>query len=331
MTATITTTTGAQYARVMGVGSARGSRVVDNAEMCTMIESSDEWIQQRTGIIERRWVAEGEDIETLALSAATKALHNSGLTATDIDAILVASVSYTRQTPSLACVLAGRLGCGDIAAFDMQAACAGFNYMISVADSMVRTGSAHHVLLISADVMTAITNFEDRGTAFLFADGAGAVVVGPSGEAAIGPVVWGSIGSEAEVIAMPTWEQAIAEHTTPKVIMAGNKVYKWATTAIIQKASEAIQAAGITPTDLDVLIPHQANNRITDAIVRRLRLPDSIKVCREIVTMGNTSSASIPLGMDAMLTSGEARSGDLALIIGFGAGLVYAGQVVRLP
>lgn len=331
MSPTITVKPGYPYARLLGVGAVRGSRIVDNAEMCTMIDSSDEWIQQRTGIIERRWVGEGQDVKSLAIEAATKALASAGMQPSDIDAVVVATISYTRQTPSLAALVAGELGCGDVPAFDLSAACAGFSYGVSLADSMVRSGSATNVLLIASEVLTDITNFEDRGTAFLFADGAGAVVIGPSDEPAIGPAVWGSDGTRADAITMPTWLEAMQNGVKSTIVMQGNQVYKWSTTEVNDKAMEAIAAAGLTPDDIDVFIPHQANNRITDAMLRRLKLPDTVKVARDIKHMGNSSGASIPVAMDAMLASGEAKSGDLALIVGFGAGLVYSSQVLRLP
>ena len=331
MSPTITVKTGSPFARLLGIGAVRGSRVVDNAEMCTMIDSSDEWIQQRTGIVERRWVGEGQDVKSLAIESATKALASAGLQATDIDAVIVATITYPRQTPSLAAIVAGELGCGDAAAFDLSAACAGFSYGVTLADSMVRSGSATNVLLIASEVLTDITNPQDRSTAFLFADGAASVVIGPSDEPAIGPAVWGSDGTRADAITMPTWLEAMETGVKSTLEMQGNQVYKWSTTEVNDKALEAIAAAGLSPDDIDVFIPHQANNRITDAMLRRLKLPGTVKVARDIQHMGNTSSASIPLAMDAMLASGEARSGDLALIIGFGAGLVYAGQVLRLP
>ncbi len=321
--------TGAQYARLMSVGAARGSRVVTNAEMCTMIDSTDEWITQRTGITERRWVAESEDVETLALEAASKAIERAGLQATDIDAIIVSTVSHFQQTPSLATIMAAKLGMDAPAAFDISAACAGFCYGVSLAESMVRSGSATHVLVLGAETLSRYTDFSDRSTAFLFSDGAGAVVVGPSDTPAIGPTVWGSKPEAYQVIEIDDWRTAGDEG--PKIHMEGREVFKWATTAIVGKAVEALEASGLTPDELDCFIPHQANNRITDSMLRHLKLPETVTVSRDIIRMGNSSAASIPLAMEELLESGQAKSGDSALIIGFGAGLVFAGQTLLLP
>ena len=322
---------GAPFSRLLSVAGRRGSRVVDNAEMCTMIDSSDEWIQQRTGIIERRWIGEGEDIHSLAHDAADLAIQRAGVPRDDIDAVIVASVSTPRRFPSLAAELSYELGLTDAAAFDMQAACAGFCYATAQADAMIRCGTARHVLVIGADVLSTQVDITDRTTAFLFGDGAGAAVVGPAEEPGIGPVVWGSNGGQADVIWTEHWSDVLATGQRPVIHMAGSKVFLWATTLIADKAAEAIAKAGLTPDDLDVFIPHQANNRITDSMLRRLHLPSNVVVSRDIQHMGNSSAASIPLAMDALLSGGQAASGDNALIIGFGAGLVYAGQVVKLP
>lgn len=327
---TIKSSNGAKYARILSVGGARGSRVVDNAEMCTMIDSTDEWITQRTGIKERRWVAEGEDARTLAVAAAGKAIERSGLAPEDIDGIIVSTVSHFRQTPSLACIVASDLGLGSPAAFDISAACAGFSYGVGVAEGMVRLGQARNVLVIGVEVLSKFTDIKDRSTAFLFADGAGAVIVTGSDTPGIGPVVWGSSPSDHEVIQIDDWRED-REGEPPYIHMEGRQVFRWATTFIAGKALEALEAAGLAPEDLEVFIPHQANNRITDSMLRHLKLPEDVVVSRDIVHMGNSSAASIPLAMEALLESGEARSGQSALVIGFGAGLAFAGQVLVLP
>ena len=328
---TLKTSTGAQYARIMSVGAARGSRVVTNEERCTMIDSTPEWIEQRTGITERRWAAEGEDAETLGLAAAQKAIERAGLQPSDIDAILVSTVSHFMQTPSLACIMAEKLGLGAPAAFDISAACAGFCYGVGVAESMVRAGSAKHVLVLGVEVLSRYTDIDDRSTAFLFSDGAGAVVIGPSDQPAIGPTVWGSKPEAHAVIEIDDWRSVEPGAKGPFIHMEGREVFKWATTAIVDKAKETLEASGLTPEELDCFIPHQANNRITDSMLRHLKLPEDVVVARDIVSMGNSSAASIPLAMETLLESGQAKSGDSALIIGFGAGLVFAGQTVILP
>lgn len=331
MSASITPAVGAKYARIMSVGGYRGSRVVDNAEMCTMIESTPEWIEQRTGIVERRWATEEETPLFMAVRASRKALDRAGITPDQVDAVICSTVSHFKQTPSLAVEVAHELGCPGPAAFDISAACAGFCYGVAQAEALVRAGSASHVLVVGIETLSRLTDIGDRSTAFLFSDGAGAVVIGPSDVPAIGPTVWGSDPSATEVIEIDDWKIAQAEGRTPFIHMEGRQVYLWATTFIAEKTREAMAAAGITPDQLDVFLPHQANNRITDSMLRHLKLPQGVAVSRDIIHMGNSSAASVPLAMEAMLESGAARSGDIALTIGFGAGLVYAGQVITLP
>lgn len=327
-----TPATGHPYARMLSVAGYRGSRVVDNAEMCTMIDSSDEWIQQRTGIKERRWATTEETPVFMAAQAGKKALDKAGLNPDQIDTIIVSTVSHFEPSPALACHVAAELGMPSPAAFDISAACAGFCYGSAMAESLIRSGGSTHVLVIGVEVLTSMVDFNDRSTAFLFSDGAGAAVFGPSDTPALGPVVWGSDPQAAEVIRIDDWS-TIGQNPEPRpyIHMEGQKVFRWATTFIAAKTKETLEAAGLTPDELDVFIPHQANNRITDSMLRHLKLPENVVVSRDIVQMGNSSAASIPLAMEALLESGEARSGQTALIIGFGAGLVYAGQVVVLP
>lgn len=330
---TLTQAQGAPSSRMLATGSVRGSRVVSNEEMCTMIDSTPEWIQQRTGITERRWATAEETPRSMAVEAARKALAKAGLEPSQVDAIVIATVSHHRPSPSLATYVAHDLGSIGAAAFDVNAACAGFCYCTSLADSMIRSGSATHVLVIGVEKLSEMTNIADRGTAFLFSDGAGAVLFGPSQTSAVGPAVWGSAADKVETIEIEDWTQ-VADHprvSHPLIAMDGRNVFKWAMTSVVRKAGEAIAEAGITPADLDAFIPHQANDRITDAMLRHLKLPESVEVCHDIADMGNTSAASIPIAIDRMLERGQVHSGDLALIIGFGAGLVFAGQVVVLP
>ncbi|WP_420175131.1 beta-ketoacyl-ACP synthase III [Luteococcus sp. OSA5] len=329
--AQISVRTGAPYARLLSTGAYRGSRVVDNAEMCTMIDSSDEWIQQRTGISQRHWATEDETVRSMAVAACRQAIERAGLSAADIDTIILATVSNSQQMPSLASYVAQDLGCTGPAMFDISAACAGFCYGLGLADSLIRTGAAGHVLVVGVEKLTDTLDAHDRGTAFLFSDGAGAVVVGPSEEPAIGPVVWGSDPSQAEVLTIQSWRNLPEGQDHPHITMEGTKVFRWATTFIADRARETLEAAGLAPEDLDVFIPHQANNRITDSMLRHLKLPKDVVVSRDIIQMGNSSAASVPLALDAILQSGEATSGQTALLIGFGAGLAFAGQVVTLP
>lgn len=329
--------TGAPASRIMGIGGYRPRRVVDNAEICTLIDSSDEWIQTRSGIKERRWASPDETVFMMSMAAARKALERSGIEPGRIDTVIVSTVTHLYQTPAIATTIASELGAKGAAAFDISAACAGFCYGTAMADSFIRSGASKYVLIIGVERLSDLTNRNDRSTAFIFADGAGAAVIGPSDVPGVGPVVWGSDGDQAALIAQTQpWDRAMdaSEDGTvhwPVLQMEGNPVFKWAAYTMSKAAAEAMDAAGITPEQLDVFAPHQANMRITDAMFRALKLPEHVTVARDIVYQGNSSAASIPLALEALLESGEASSGQTCLIIGFGAGLVYAGQVIILP
>ncbi|MGW5362155.1 beta-ketoacyl-ACP synthase III [Actinopolymorpha pittospori] len=332
MTSAIRTSTGAEHARILGVGGYRPSRIVPNAEIVERIDSSDEWIRTRSGIVSRRWATPEETVAAMSVAAGGKALAAAGIQADQLGCVLVSTVSHLAQTPAIATSVATELGAGGVAAFDISAACAGFCYGLELAQSMVRTGSATYVLVVGVERLSDLTDPDDRSTAFLFGDGAGAVVVGPADEPGIGPVVWGSDGSQADVIRQKqTWEQALASGEFPHLTMEGNQVFRWASYAMAKVAQEALDRAGVRPEDLDAFIPHQANNRITDAMAKALKLPDHVVIARDIAEQGNTSAASIPLAMERMLATAEVKSGDTALVIGFGAGLVYAAQVITVP
>jgi 3-oxoacyl-[acyl-carrier-protein] synthase-3 len=327
--------TGADAAAILGFGGYRPRRVVDNAEIITMIDSTDEWIRTRSGIIERRWASPDETISMMSISAARKALDRSGIEAGQVDTVIVSTVTHLHQTPAVATTIASELGATGAAAFDISAACAGFCYATAMADSFIRSGASKYVLIIGVERLSDMTDTSDRSTAFIFADGAGAAVIGPSATSGIGPVVWGSDGDQAPLIGQTEpWDTAVRDAEAavwPTLRMEGNPVFKWAAYTMAKTAAEALDAAGVRPEELDVFAPHQANMRITDAMFRALKLPASVVVARDIARQGNTSAASIPLAIEALLDSGEAKSGDTCLIIGFGAGLVYAGQVIVLP
>ena len=341
-------TTGAAYSRIHGVGGYRPVRVIPNAEVLNWIESSDEWIRSRSGIAERRWAGPDETVAEMSVQAAGKAIAQSGITAEQIGGVIVATVSHLKQTPAIATEIAERLGCGTAPAFDISAACAGFGYGLGLADGMIRGGSAEYVLVIGVERLSDLTDTSDRSTAFIFGDGAGAAIVGPSDTPGISKVIWGSDGSQKDVISQTeAWDTAFGKEDAvnglgddrlpgqggkwPALRMEGQSVFRWAVWEMAKVAQQALDAAGITADQLGAFIPHQANMRITDAMIKALKLPASVPVARDIAETGNTSAASIPLAMERMLESGEARSGDLALIIGFGAGLVYAAAVVTLP
>jgi 3-oxoacyl-[acyl-carrier-protein] synthase-3 len=328
----INESSGADHAAILGLGAYRPRRVVPNAEILEQIDSSDEWIQTRSGIKERRWADPDETILMMSTNAAKEALADSGIDPAQIGCVVVATVTHLYQTPAIATQLAVAVGAPTAAAFDISAACAGFCYGVAMANDVVRGGSAKYVLVIGVERLSDITDRTDRGTAFIFADGAGAAIVGPADAPGIGPVVWGSDGTQHQVISQKeSWAEAAGSYQWPHLTMDGNPVFRWASFEMAKAAQQALDVAGVKAEDLDLFIPHQANMRITDAMRRTLKLPETVKVARDIQRQGNSSAASIPLAIAAMREDGEAKSGDLALIIGFGAGLVYAAQVIRLP
>jgi 3-oxoacyl-[acyl-carrier-protein] synthase-3 len=334
MSVSLRASKGAPYARILGVGGYRPSRVVPNEEILKHIDSSDEWIRSRSGIATRHWAGPDETVAEMSLAAAGKAIAASGITAEQIGAVVVSTVSHFKQTPSIATEIAYRLGTHKPAAFDISAACAGFGYGLALAKGMIVEGSAEYVLVIGVERLSDLTDREDRSTAFLFGDGAGAAVVGPAKEPAMGPTVWGSEGDKSETITQTVAWDAYRDGPVerfPALHQEGQTVFRWAVFAMAKIAVEALEAAGITAADLDVFIPHQANMRIIDSLAKTLKLPEHVAVARDVETTGNTSAASIPLAMERMLATGQAKSGDVALIIGFGAGLVYAATVVTLP
>lgn len=334
MAPTIATASGSKHAAILGIGGYRPSRVVTNAEICESIDSSDEWIRTRSGIIERRWAEPHETVQYMSVGAARKAIERAGIAAAQLDCVIIATVTHLMQTPALATKVSEELGATPAAAFDISAACAGFCHAVSLAADMVRSGTAKYVLTIGVERLSDITDHHDRTTAFLFADGAGAAVIGPSETEGIGPVAWGADGSKYDLIRQKeAWTDVLEmEHPSmPNLRMDGNPVFRWASFEMAKVAQEALTRADISADDLDVFLPHQANMRIVDAMARTLKLPDHVAIARDIAHQGNTSAASIPLAAEAMLESGAAKSGDIGLMIAFGAGLSYAGQVVRLP
>src|SRR3954463_11718995 len=289
---------GAQHAAILGIGSYRASRVVPNADVVDAIDSSDEWIQQRSGIKSRRWATPEETITVMSVAASREALAHAGIEPAQVDAVIVATVSHMFQTPAAASAVAHELGTNRPAAFDISAACAGFCHGIALGSDMVRGGSAKHVLVIGVERLSDLTDVGDRGTAFIFADGAGAAVVGPSDTPGIGPVVWGSDGEQFDLIRQKEdWRDVVASENPqmPHLVMQGNAVFRWASFAMAKIGQQALDRAGVAIDDLDVFVPHQANMRITDAMARSMKLPERIKVARDIAEQGNTSAASVPL------------------------------------
>ncbi len=329
----LSTHTGAAHARLYGVGAYRPDRVVTNDEICEHIDSSDQWIRERSGIITRRFAAPDETVVDMGAAAAEEALRAAGLTASQIGAVIVATATHPYQTPAAAAMVADRIGATPAAAFDISAACAGYCHGISLANDMVRGGSADFVMVVGVEKLSDFTDKTDRGSAFIFGDGAGAAIVGPSDSPGIGPTVWGSDGARWKTISQRnSWIELRAGGIEwPAITMEGPAVFRWAVWDMAPVAQAAIDQAGIKADDLAAFIPHQANMRIIDALVKQLKLPPDLPVARDIAETGNTSAASIPLATQRMLDSGEAPHGGLALQIGFGAGLVYAAQVIVLP
>jgi len=331
---TLATDSGSTYAAVLGLGSYRPSRVIPNADIVDAIDSSDEWIQQRSGIKQRRFANEDETVQMMSVAAARKAIDRAGIAPEQLDCVIVATVTHLLQTPAVATAIAYELGTDQAAAFDISAACAGFCHGLALADQMVRGGGARYVLVIGVERLSDLTDMADRGTAFIFADGAGAAIVGPSDTPGIGPVVWGSDGEQFDLIRQKEdWRDIIAMErpVLPYLTMQGNPVFRWASFTMAKVAQQALDKAGISPDDLDVFVPHQANMRIIDAMARAMKLPERVAIARDIAEQGNTSAASIPLALDRMIDEGQAKSGDIALLIAFGAGLAYAAQVITVP
>ncbi|MGC9535663.1 beta-ketoacyl-ACP synthase 3 [Streptomyces sp. UG1] len=323
-----------RHSRLLGVGVYRPERSVPNTEIAERTGLDPDWIERRSGIRSRRYASADETLPMMATAAAEKALAAAGIGADQVGTVILATITSMEQMPAVAVEVAHRLRAEQAAAFDISAACAGFCHAVALASDLVRMGRSDYVLVIGAERMTDILDHSDRDTAFLFADGAGAVVVGPSEEPGIGPVVWRADGSRNAALKMTApWHDGTGERPDdrPAITMSGWKVYRWATNELVPATQRMLELAGVTADHLDAFIPHQANMLITDFVVEQLGLTERTAVARDIVTSGNSSAASIPLAMEELLASGQAPSGGLALLVGFGAGLVYAGQVVRLP
>ncbi len=325
--------TGAQYTRLYGFGAARGDLVVPNDDLIGPIDSSDEWIRQRTGIITRTRASAGLLAVDLATEAAKEAIEASGVDPADIDLVIIATISNVQQTPSMAAVVADRVGANPAAAYDANAACAGYSYALTQADALIRSGAAHYALVIGAEKLSDVVDPTDRSISFLLGDGAGAVVVGPSDFPGISPAVWGSDGSKASAVGMNSTliDYREGDANWPTLRQEGQTVFRWAVWDMAKVAKQALEDAGITADDLAAFIPHQANMRIIDEFAKQLKLPETVVIARDIETTGNTSAASIPLATHRLLKEHPELSGGLALQIGFGAGLVYGAQVVVLP
>ncbi|WP_026549166.1 beta-ketoacyl-ACP synthase III [Arthrobacter sp. Br18] len=340
-----------EHTRIHGLGIYRPSVVVTNDDVCQWIDSSDEWIRQRTGIVTRHRAPRDVSVVDMAEAAAREALADAGVEPSQLGAVLVSTVTHPLATPSAAAQVADRLGATPAPAYDISAACAGYCYGIAQADALVHAGSADYVLVVGVEKLSDFIDNGDRTISFILGDGAGAVVIGPSESAGIGPSVWGSDGSKHEAIRMSHSLLDIRDYSLaaaaggnapaeaaearaalwPTMRQDGQTVFRWAVWEMAKVAQQALDAAGITSDDLVAFVPHQANIRIIDEMVKQLKLPEHVQVARDIVDAGNTSAASIPLAMHRLLKEQPSLKGGLALQIGFGAGLVFGAQVVVLP
>ncbi|MFW0111968.1 beta-ketoacyl-ACP synthase III [Rothia sp. P5766] len=331
-----------RYSRILGYGAARPDLLVTNDDIAGPINSSDEWIVQRTGIKTRHRASEKISVADLAIGAAQDALEASGLAGEELDAVIISTISHPYATPSLATIVADAVG-SKAPAYDISAACAGFCYGIAQADALVRSGLANKVLVIGVEKLSDFIDNTERSISFLLGDGAGAAVVGASDTPGIGPTIWGSDGERwgavgmthsmldirnRDFIANPVQE---GEKIWPTLRQDGQAVFRWAVWEMAKVAQKALEAAGITADDLGALITHQANMRIIDQMVKTLKLPETVEVARDIECAGNTSAASVPLAAHQLLQENPQLSGTFALQIGFGAGLAFAAQVVVLP
>ncbi|GGM05854.1 beta-ketoacyl-ACP synthase III [Micromonospora yangpuensis] len=312
--------------RLLGLGHHQPARVVTNHELAQRLDSSDEWIRTRVGIVSRSIAEPDESVVDLAVAAAGKALAHSGRQPAEIDLVVVATTTAESSMPNTAGRVAHRLGVRAPGAFDVNAGCAGFGYALALASDAVRAGSSRYALVVGAEKMSAWVDWTDRSTCILFGDGAGAAVVGPvtgtARPAGIGPVVWGSVGELADRIRIPDRHSYLTQD--------GNRVFWWATNELFGVIEQACQRAGVRTDELLGFVPHQANLRIIEAIARRLDLPRAT-VATDVVHAGNTGGASVPLALSRMVHAGTVPSGAPILLLGFGAGLCYAAQVVAAP
>lgn len=308
--------------RITAMGHHQPEHVLTNDDLARMVDTSDDWIRRRTGIATRR-IARDESVTDLAAAAAGKALAASGLDPADIGLVQVATCSAVDRCPSIAAQVAGRLGIPGAAAFDVNNACAGFTTALATADHAIRAGAARHALVVGAEKMSDITDWTDRSTCVLLGDGAGAAVLSAADQPHVGPVVWGSDPSMGNAVRiLGDWRPTFAQD--------GQAVFRWATTTLAPIARQACERAGVAPADLGAIVTHQANLRIIEAVVGQLDAP-GVLVAQDVVESGNTSAASIPIALAKLVARGEVPSGAPVLLIGFGGGLSWAGQVVSCP
>ena len=315
------------YSRITGTGSHLPERVVTNFDLEKMVDTSDEWIRTRTGIERRHLAADGETTVDLSEFAARRALDVAGIAPEDVDFIAFGTTTPDLVFPNCGVLLQARLGCRNVPAFSVEAACAGFMYALSIADKYVRCGEAKRALVIGAETLSRITDWSDRSTAVLFADGAGAVVLEPGTEPGVLSTHLHADGQYKDLLYCGS---GVSRGFGPKLVitMSGNEVFKVAVTKLGQAVDETLAANGLDRSALDWLVPHQANIRIIQATARKLDMPME----RVIVTVqehGNTSAASVPLALDVAVRDGRIKRGDLLLLEAFGGGFTWGSALVR--
>ncbi len=320
------------FSRIAATGSFLPERIVTNAEMAQLVDTSDEWIQERTGIRQRHMAAEGETTGDLAFGAATRALQAAGLKGSDLDLIVVGTTTPDLVFPSTACLLQKRLGAGGCAAFDVNAACTGFLYALSIADRFIRTGGAKRALVVGAETVTRMLDWNDRGTCVLFGDGAGAAILVADAEAGVVSTHLHADGAYADLLQASVGVSTRFNEGEPncglRVLMKGNEVFKVAVRTLGRIVDETLAANDLQKSDIDWLIPHQANLRIIKGTAKQLEM----SMDRVIVTVdrhGNTSAASVPLALDEAIRSGRVQRGELLLLEAFGGGFTWGSALVR--
>jgi 3-oxoacyl-[acyl-carrier-protein] synthase III len=314
---------------ISGLGSYAPERVVTNDELAKIVDTSDEWITERTGIRERRVAAADEAMSDLAIPASREALAQAGVDAAEIDLLIVATVTPDMSFPATAALVADRLGSPDAAAYDLSAGCTGFMYAIAQAQAMVAAGLSHRALVVGGDVLSRILDWTDRSTLVLFGDGAGAVVLEPVEAGGFLGFELGADGEGGKDLYFPGSGSRILEDGQKQFLtMNGREVFKFATRILVSSAEAVLDACGLTVADVDVYVPHQANVRIIDHAVRKLGFPEE-KVVVNVDRYGNTSSGSIPLALADATADGRIRPGSLVLMTGMGAGLTWGSALIE--
>ena len=321
---------------ISGTGSYAPPKILNNDDLSKIVDTSDEWIRSRTGIRERRIAEDNETTSDMATHAARDAIRNAGLGVEDIGLVLVATVTPDMPFPNTACFVQKKLGLGKVPAFDIEAACSGFVYAMDIARGLMMVNGIKHALVIGAEKLSSITNWDDRTTCVLFGDGAGAVVLSLEDKEDVGilNILTGADGSETDILLVPGGGSAnpstveTIERSMHKIQMQGNQVFKHAVRVMCQSAVDVLERSGLTADDVDLVVPHQANNRIIEALAQRLDVGmDKFKI--NLDRYGNTSAASVPIALDEAFRNGRINPGDNILMVAFGGGLTWASALIR--